>query len=131
MKKLFVAIALFFTLGQIVKAGPFDLFTHPVRTVKQHPVVGKILAAGVAAGVHAYGLHHCAQGDVERCQAGYGSRWASYGVTVSLNALFIPLSEKIGGKQGDVISYGGSAAELGFGIQQWRNYKPENSSVTK
>src|SRR6266852_3276927 len=117
MRKLLFFAVLFFALSPTAEAGP-------INWLKHHPRAAKVLAASAAAGIHAKGLEHCRLGDVERCQAGYGAAWASFGVTTSLNFLMIPISEKIGGKQGAVLSFGGSAAQLGFGIHQFRNYKP-------
>lgn len=116
MKRLPIIFLLF---ALPVEAAPLDFFRHPIRTMERHPVVAKVVFAGIAAGVHARGLEKCRERSVEFCDGKYGEGWAIFGVVTGMNILAIPLSEKIGGWQSDVISYGGSAAQLGHGIVEW------------
>lgn len=106
-------IILFLLFAPPVEAGPLDWMKH-------HPKTMKLLAAGAAAGVHAYGLHHCRLGGVENCDGKYGASWGIFGAVTAANFVMIPVSEKLGGRQGDIMSYGGSAVQLGHGIVQWR-----------
>jgi hypothetical protein len=80
----------------------------------------KVLVAGVATGLHAYALNHCRVRGVERCESHYGNAWWSFGTVTALNFAMIPVSEKIGGKQGQVLSFGTSGAVVGFSVNQLR-----------
>lgn len=80
----------------------------------------KLAVAGAAAGIHAAGLHHCRQFGVERCDGKYGESWAIFGIVTSGNLVMIPISEKIGGVEGNVLSFGYSGAQLGHGVYEWR-----------
>lgn len=123
MKTFLLILALLFT--PTAEAGPIRWAKATVRWSERHPVVFKVLAASAVAGVHAKGLERCRLGDVERCQTGYGAAWVGFGVTTGLNFLMIPISEKLGGKQGAALSFGSSAVQLGYGVFEWRRYKPE------
>lgn len=105
-------------IAQVTQAGPI----HWVKgQFTNHPARTKLLTAGISAGVAAYGLHNCrSTRSVEDCDGKYGSAWVIFGAGTGLNLLMIPISEKIGGWQGNLISYGGSAAQLGHGIYEWR-----------
>jgi len=124
MRRILYSLVLFL-------AAPTICFGGPISWLKAHPKTTKLLAAGISAGVYAEGLHECRLHGVENCDAHYGAAWATYGVTVGLDLLAIPISEKIGGKAGAAISFGGSAAMLGWGIYQWRGglNKHENEKV--
>lgn len=113
MKRLLIATAALAMLMPQAEAGPRSWMRH-------HPVASKLIAAGVAAGVGAAGLRHCRTGGVERCDGKYGEAWAIFGINTGANLLMIPLSEKIGGVPGDLLSYGGSALQLGHGVYEWR-----------
>jgi hypothetical protein len=108
---------LFLFCAPLAEAGPKHWIQH-------HPKTSKLIAAGIAAGVHAYGLHHCRQINVELCDGKYGAAWGIFAATTAGNLAMIPVSEKIGGIQGDAFSYGWSAAQLGHGIVQWRKNEP-------
>jgi len=111
---MFKKLLIFFLLFTLpVEAGPLHWF-------KTHPKTSKLIAAGIAAGVHAGGLHSCRTRGVENCDGKYGEAWAIFGVTTAANFVMIPASEKLGGWQGNAMSYGGSAAQFGHGIIQWR-----------
>ena len=111
-----IATLVLMGLSTTTLANPLDWFL-------RHPVATKLLYAGVSAGVGAAGLHHCRTGGVERCDGKYGESWAIFGVYTGANFLMIPISEKIGGKSGAAISYGGSCLQLGHGIVEWRKDK--------
>jgi hypothetical protein len=126
--KRFATIFAALLLATSARAGPLDWMK---RQVRDHPVRTKLVAATISSAIYAKGLQHCRAGDVERCDEHYGAAWGGFGTTVALNFVMIPISQKIGGKQGDALSYGSSFAVLGHGIYQWRNYetKPDLSSV--
>jgi len=96
---------------------------------ERHPTRTAFVIAGAAATVHGLGLHRCRQGDVERCQAGYGAAWASFGVVTGANIVSIATAHACwkdgGGKFCNVLAYSWSAGQLGYGVHYWRNYKPE------
>jgi len=112
VKRLFL-IALVLILAPSADAGP-------LHWLRQHPKTSKLIAAGFAAGVAAGGLHSCRTRGVEFCDGKYGSAWGIFGAVTAANLIMIPVSEKIGGWQGNVISYGGSAAQLSHGLYEWR-----------
>lgn len=117
MQKLFIlTLALFFAFP--VSAGPLDW-------IKRHPTATAFMAAGGAATFHALALRHCRQGSVENCQAKYGAAWASFGVITGANFTMVAVSSscrKDGhGKFCNVFAFGGSAAQTGFAVNQWRN----------
>lgn len=114
MKVFTLAIALLF--ASTVKAGPISWVKHQVR---DHPLRTQLIFAGVSAGVYAEGLHRCRIGGVENCQEHYGAAWGGYGATVGLDLVGVLVGHKVGGKTGNVIAYGGSAAMLGWGAYQW------------
>lgn len=80
----------------------------------------KVAVAGIAAGMGAYGLHHCRASGVEKCDGKYGAAWAIFGVNTGFNFLMIPLSEKIGGAGGNVTGYAGPAVQFGHGVFEYR-----------
>jgi hypothetical protein len=88
--------------------------------MEHHPIIPKLIFAGVAAGTHARGLEQCRTRGVEFCDGGYGSAWGIFGAVTGTNLLGIFLSEKIGGFEGNVIGYGGSAAQFSHGLIEWR-----------
>jgi hypothetical protein len=119
MQRLLV-LFLFFTFS--AEAGPLDWMKHHKRFLLMES------AAVGAASIHAYGLHHCRQTGVENCQAKYGSAWASFGIIAGMNVIVMPaLAEGCwknqGGKFCNILAYGGSAGQLGFGISQARKEK--------
>jgi hypothetical protein len=125
MKKLALLIIISL-VAQTANAGP-----HPIRWAKRHPFVVKEGAALLGASIHAYGLQHCRRGDVERCDAGYGSAWVMFGITTGTNMLiFVPLSEKCDHEfQGRVfcgtLGYGPSVAQTVWGIHEYHQYRLE------
>lgn len=105
----------------------------PIHWLKNHPKTSKLITAGVAAGIHAAGLHSCRTRGVENCDGKYGASWGIFGAVTGANLLMIPVSEKIGGWQGNAISYGGSAAQFGHGVFEWQkgtNAKAESASFS-
>jgi hypothetical protein len=109
-------LALFLLFPLAAQAGPVDFMKHQFR---DHPLRTQLIFAGVASGVHAYGLHECRIVNVENCDAHYGAAWGSYGVTVGLNLVGVLVGHELGGKGGNSIAYGSSAAQLGWGAYQW------------
>jgi hypothetical protein len=105
---------------------------HPFRWAKRHPTATAFLVAGGAATIHRFGLAHCAQGNVERCQAGYGARWQSFTAVTVTNFAVVSAAHSCwkndGGKFCNVLGYGGSAAQAGFGIDQWRKRSAKTDS---
>ena len=128
MTKLFLlSLALLLTLP--AEAGP-------IHWMKRHPVATSFLAGGAAAAIHAVGLRHCRQGSVENCQAKYGSAWASFGLVTGTNFAVIAATSGCWKDQDrkfcSIFAYGGSAAQAGFGVSQWRKSslsKPESLLV--
>jgi hypothetical protein len=116
------AILTLFLLALPAEAGPLNWLRH-------HPKTSKLIVAGVAAGVHFRGLQRCRQTGVEKCDGQYGAAYGIWGAVTAANFVMIPVSEKLGGWQGNVISYGGSAAQLGHGIIEWQ--KGGNDAKTK
>lgn len=112
MKRLLILSMLLSFLAGSTIAGP-------IHWLKNHPKTSKLLTAGVAAGVHAAGLHSCRTRGVENCDGKYGASWAIFGTITGANFLAIPISEKIGGWQGNTISYGSSTIQFGHGIYEW------------
>jgi hypothetical protein len=109
------------------QAGPL---TWAKRQFREHPQRTAFVVAGVAAGVHAAGLAHCRQGSVENCQAKYGAAWQSYAFATGANLAVVSATSGCWKEQSEkfcsIFAYGGSAAQAGFGISQWRKYaKPE------
>jgi len=104
------------------EAGP-----HPVSWIKHHPVALKLIAAGASGAAELYGVNHCQSGDIERCLGHYGYGKTIAAFSIGLNFAMIPVSEKLGGWQGDVLSYGWSSANLATGIYNWRNFKSEDA----
>jgi hypothetical protein len=96
----------------------------PIEWVKHHPVATSFIAGGVAATVHGIGLYKCREHGVENCQAKYGSAWISYSAVTVTNFAVISATSSCwkneSGKFCSLFAYGGSAAQLGFGINQWR-----------
>jgi hypothetical protein len=124
--KVISVFILVLLLAQAASAGP-----HPIRWAKRHPFIVKEGAAIMGASIHAYGLAHCRRGDVERCDAGYGAAWGTFGMTTGLSTLvFVPLSEKCDHEdQGrafcGVIALGLPAGQALWGIHEYRQYRPE------
>lgn len=113
MKRLAILLLLIPSLAQ---AGPLHWLK---RQAVEHPLRTKFIFSGVSAAVYAEGLHQCRIVNVENCDAHYGAAWGSYTATVSLNVVAQIVGHKLGGKQGNAIAYGGSAAMLGWGAYQW------------
>lgn len=129
MKPLLLTAALLLLVPQ-TQAGPL---VKAKNWVHRHPkavrVTVKVALATTAAVVHANGLRNCREGSFENCDGGYGGAWAIFGAYTATNFLLIPLSEKIGGIEGDVLSYGGSGFQLGHGIYEGRKEVPHAKNV--
>ena len=116
-------------------AGPLDWAKHHKRFLLMES------AALGASAIHASGLHHCRKlNGVEPCDSHYGAAWASFGITAGLTTIVLPATAEgcwasvltdankkdEGGKWCNLLAYGGSGAQAGFGIGQWRIHtKPE------
>jgi hypothetical protein len=110
-------LAIILSVYAPAQAGPRDWIRH-------HPTAIAFITGGTAATVHGLGLRHCRQGSVEHCQARYGAAWASFGAATVTNFAVIGASSGCWKDQDQkfcsLFQYSGSAAQLGFGIQQWR-----------
>jgi len=120
-----IAVVLLSAFAQSATAGPLDWF-------KRHPTATAFIAAGGAATVHAIGLRHCRQGSVENCQAKYGAAWASYGAATGINFVVVASTSGCWRDQSkkfcSLFAYSGSAAQLGFGINQWKKKGGEHET---
>jgi hypothetical protein len=121
MKKL---LLLFLLFALPVEAGPLELLKHPIRTMQRHPIATAFAFAGVAATVDLFGLRHCREGSVENCRAKYGAAYGSFGAATGMNFAVIAATSGCWKDQNkafcSIFSYGGSAVQLGFGINQFR-----------
>lgn len=123
-------LALFLLCTLPVHAGPLDWVKHHKRILF---IEG---AAVTAALVDAKGLHHCRQGGVERCSEHYGEAWGFYGFFTGMNVIALPAIAEGCWKNGqgkfcNVFAYGGSTAQLAFGVDQWtkgKNTREKSSS---
>jgi hypothetical protein len=119
-----ISLLLLLALAGPAQAGPKRVLRAIERQFREHPMRTAFFVAGGAATVHGFGLRHCAQGNVERCQAGYGARWQSFTAVTVTNLAVIGAAHSCwkndGGKFCNVLAYGGSGAQAGFGISQWR-----------
>jgi hypothetical protein len=115
---LFLALSLCAPQGQ---AGPLNFLK---RQFREHPTRTAFVIGGLAAGVHAAGLEHCRQGSVENCQAKYGAAWQSFAFATGANFAVIGAAhgcwKEQNGKFCNLLGYGGSAVQAGFGINQFR-----------
>lgn len=124
-------ILILFIVVTPVKAGPFDFFKHPIRTMQRHPVITAFAFAGIAAAVDGLGLSHCREGSVENCRAKYGAAWGSFGAVTGANFALITATKGCWRDQPkafcSIFSYGGSTVQLGFGINQFRKKGGEHN----
>jgi hypothetical protein len=117
MKRL---LLIFLLLAQPVSAGPLEWAKHHKRFLLMEG------AAIAGASIHAYGLHHCRRTNgVEPCDEHYGAAWASYGILTGMNVIVMPsVAESCwkddGGKWCNLLAFGGSATQAGWGIHEWR-----------
>lgn len=116
MKKTITAILLF--CAPIVEAGPLNWAKHHKRFLFMEG------AAIAGASIHAAGLHHCRRSNVEFCDEHYGAAWTAFGFTTGFTVVALPaLAEGCwkneGGKWCNVLAYGGSAAQAGWGIHEF------------
>src|SRR6267142_133721 len=117
-KRVFTCFLLLTIIAPLSSAGP-------LHWLKQHPKTSKLIAATIAAGVAAAGLHHCrAVNGPEPCASHYGAAWQTYTWMTGANFAMVAVSEGCrkndGGKFCNLLGYGGSTIQLGFGISQWR-----------
>lgn len=122
MKRLLIFFLLFAPLAE---AGPKYWIAHHKRF---------LLMEGGAVGsaiVLAKGVDRCRSTGVEKCVGQYGAAWGIVGFTIGANFAMTAAAEGCwkndGGKFCNVLAYGGSAGQLGFGIAQWRK---ENHAET-
>lgn len=123
MRRALILAAVVLALAQVASANPFSRTWHYMGHHKRFFIM-EGFAVGAAV-VDGYGLHECRKTGVENCRAKYGAAWASYGFVTGINVIAMPaLAESCwkggGGKFCNVLGYGGSTAQLGFGIAQWR-----------
>lgn len=123
MRRVLIACVVVFALATSASANPLSRTWHWAGHHKRFLIM-EGFAIGAAA-VDGYGLHECRKTSVENCRAKYGAAWASYGFVTGINVVAMPaLAEACwkgdGGKFCYALGYGGSAAQMGFGIAQWR-----------
>ncbi len=127
MRKLALFFVLLLFAGR-VEAGPLDWMKHHKRFLLMES------AAIGAASIHAYGLHKCRHNNgVEVCSEGYGSAWAFFGVATGVNTIVLPAVAKSCWKDGhgkfcNILAYGGSATQMGYGIYQGRIHEKTERS---
>ena len=106
-----LAILLLFALP--AEAGPLS---KAVDAIKHHP---RIVASVTSDAVLARGMYNAGIPNVENRQCHYGPAAGCFAIDVALNAVVSFVGYKIGGKTGDVISYGGDAVTLAYAGWQW------------
>ena len=128
MKRL--ALLLLLAVPIAAQAGPVDFLK---RQFHDHPLRTQLVFAGVASGVGVRGLQVCREQNVENCTSHYGAAWGTFGAGVGLNFLGVLVGHELGGKTGNAIAYGGSAAQLGWGSYQWHGglNKPKEQADEK
>lgn len=122
---LFVALALGGSLP--TEAGPKDWITHHKRFLFMEG------AALAGAGIHAYGLHHCRQGGVERCDEHYGAAWQGFAWSTGLTVIVLPSAaegcwKNEGGKFCNLLAYSGSSFQAAWGFHEWGINAPKTNS---
>lgn len=115
----------------------FLLFALPAEASPKHWIAHHkrfLLMESAAVGsaiVLVKGVNHCRASGVEKCVGQYGAAWGIVGFTIGANFAMTAAAEGCwkndGGKFCNVLAYGGSAGQLGFGIAQWRK---ENHAET-
>jgi hypothetical protein len=119
-------------LSGSAQASPKRVLRAIANQFREHPTRTAFFVAGGAATIHGFGLRHCRQGSVENCQAKYGAAWASYGAATGINFAVIASTSGCWRDQSkkfcSLFAYGGSAAQLGFGISQWKKKGGEHET---
>jgi hypothetical protein len=127
-----LALLAFLLLSGSAQASPKRVLRAIASQFREHPTRTALILGGVAAGVHAGGLRHCRQGSVENCQAKYGAAWASYGAATGINFVVVASTSGCWRDQSkkfcSLFAYSGSAAQLGFGINQWKKKGGEHET---
>jgi len=125
MKRLLLLLLLTSVLAAPLQAGPLDWVK---RQFREHPTRTAFIVGGAAATVHGLGLRHCRQGSVENCQEKYGAAWQGFAWSTGINFAVIASTKNCWKEQSakfcSLFAYGGSAAQLGFGIDQWMKKGP-------
>lgn len=120
MRKTITLIFLTVFFTGTVQAGPVRWVKHQFR---EHPTRTAIIIGFGAATVNGIGLKHCREDNVENCQAKYGSAWLSFGAVTVTNLAVISATNGCLKEHSvpfcSLFSYGGSAAQAGFGVNQW------------
>lgn len=122
MKPLVLLFALFFAVP--AQAGP----KHWLATHKRFLAMESAAIAG--ASIHAAGLHHCRHFGVEHCDEHYGAAWAYFGIVSGMTVIAMPAVAEgcwkaNQGKFCYLFAYGGSLAQTGHGIYEWRVRAPK------
>lgn len=122
MRKLLL-VFLLFTIP--AEAGPLHWLK---QQFKEHPTRTAFVVGMGAATVHGLALAHCREGSVERCQSQYGAAWKSFGFATGANFAVIASTKGCWKDQSakfcSLFAYGGSAAQTGFAVSQWRKRAP-------
>ena len=125
-------LILFLIAALPTQASPKRLMRAIASQFREHPTRTAFFVAGGAAAVHGFGLRHCRQGSVENCQAKYGAAWASYGAATGINFVVVASTSGCWRDQSkkfcSLFAYSGSAAQLGFGINQWKKKGGEHET---
>lgn len=120
MKKVVATLVLLLFSCQGVQAGPIEWIK---RQSREHPTRTAFVVGVGAAVVHGLALRHCRQNfGPEPCDEHYGAAWAAFGFVTGANMAMIGVSDSCrkndGGKFCNVLAYGGSAAQTGWGIHE-------------
>lgn len=122
MKRLVILFLLFTIPAQ---AGPLHWLK---QQFVEHPTRTAFVVGGAAATIHGLALAHCREGSVENCQAKYGAAWKSFGFATGANLAVITSTHGCWKDQPakfcSLFAYGGSAAQAGFAVSQWRKRAP-------
>jgi hypothetical protein len=115
MKRL---LPFFLLVAFSAHAGPKDW----IQRHKRFLFMEGVAVAG--ASIHAAGLHHCRRGGVERCDEHYGAAWAAFGFTSGITVIAMPAVaegcwKNEGGKFCNILAYGGSATQAGWGVHEF------------
>lgn len=109
------------------EAGPLDWVRHHKRFLFMEG------AAVTGAVLHYKGLSNCRKRNgPEPCDEHYGAAWANFGIVTAINTIVLPSAAEgcwkgDGGKFCNILAYGGSAAQAGWGIREWRIHEKKTA----
>lgn len=134
IKRLIWLCLVWLYVGMPVCAGPFGKMKDFVQNHKRFTA---IVAADIAGTIVQYeGTKYCRQGDIERCNGGYGfrkTRGLDY-VGVVVDAIGLPVSEacwkdQLAWKFCYVFAYAGPTYQVVIGTHDFASYKAERNAV--